>query len=82
MRHIQTTSSIPWMCEQNSDEVIQESSLMAIALIQVQLKFRFEETGDIKPGVIGGSKPKVATPEVVNKVIKSRQEIHSNEFIR
>ena len=24
---------------------------------------RYEETGSINPGVIGGSKPKVATPE-------------------
>lgn len=29
---------------------------------------RFYETGSIKPGVIGGSKPKVATPGVVNKI--------------
>lgn len=29
---------------------------------------RFYETGSIKPGVIGGSKPKVATPSVVNKI--------------
>ncbi|XP_071952886.1 uncharacterized protein [Antedon mediterranea] len=29
---------------------------------------RYYETGSIKPGVIGGSKPKVATPEVVTKI--------------
>lgn len=29
---------------------------------------RFYETGSIKPGVIGGSKPKVATPKVVNMI--------------
>uniref|UniRef100_A0A0K0E6V4 Paired domain-containing protein n=1 Tax=Strongyloides stercoralis TaxID=6248 RepID=A0A0K0E6V4_STRER len=29
---------------------------------------RFYETGSIKPGVIGGSKPKVATPKVVNSI--------------
>ncbi|CAD5218827.1 unnamed protein product [Bursaphelenchus okinawaensis] len=29
---------------------------------------RFHETGSIKPGVIGGSKPKVATPKVVNTI--------------
>jgi len=28
---------------------------------------RFYETGSIRPGVIGGSKPKVATPSVVQK---------------
>ncbi|KAJ8408696.1 hypothetical protein AAFF_G00253310 [Aldrovandia affinis] len=29
---------------------------------------RYYETGSIKPGVIGGSKPKVATPKVVEKI--------------
>lgn len=29
---------------------------------------RFYETGSIRPGVIGGSKPKVATPSVVQKI--------------
>ena len=29
---------------------------------------RYYETGSIKPGVIGGSKPKVATPNVVTKI--------------
>ena len=29
---------------------------------------RYYETGSIRPGVIGGSKPKVATPQVVNKI--------------
>lgn len=29
---------------------------------------RFYETGSIKPGVIGGSKPKVATPSVVDAI--------------
>lgn len=29
---------------------------------------RYQETGSIRPGVIGGSKPKVATPEIENRV--------------
>ncbi len=33
-----------------------------------RLSFRYYETGSIKPGVIGGSKPKVATPKVVDKI--------------
>ncbi len=36
--------------------------------------FRFYETGSIKPGVIGGSKPKVATPNVVTKIEDYKQE--------
>lgn len=38
------------------------------------LHFRFYETGSIKPGVIGGSKPKVATPEVVEAICKYKAE--------
>jgi len=30
--------------------------------------FRYYETGSIKPRAIGGSKPRVATPEVVSKI--------------
>ena len=32
------------------------------------LSFRYRRTGSINPGQIGGSKPKVTTPDVVNKV--------------
>ena len=35
---------------------------------------RYYETGSIKPGVIGGSKPKVATPKVVTKIEDYKQE--------
>lgn len=35
---------------------------------------RFYETGSIRPGVIGGSKPKVATPSVVEKIEEYKQE--------
>ena len=30
--------------------------------------FRYHETGSIRPGIIGGSKPKVATPKVVDAI--------------
>ncbi|XP_041485234.1 uncharacterized protein LOC121431658 isoform X2 [Lytechinus variegatus] len=35
---------------------------------------RFYETGSIKPGVIGGSKPKVATRDVVNKIADYKRD--------
>lgn len=35
---------------------------------------RYAETGSIKPGVIGGSKPRVATPEVERKIEEYRRE--------
>uniref|UniRef100_A0A0L8HRW6 Paired domain-containing protein n=1 Tax=Octopus bimaculoides TaxID=37653 RepID=A0A0L8HRW6_OCTBM len=35
---------------------------------------RYYETGSIKPGVIGGSKPKVATPKVVEAIARYKQE--------
>lgn len=35
---------------------------------------RYYETGSIKPGVIGGSKPKVATPKVVDAITHYKHE--------
>ena len=35
---------------------------------------RFYETGSIKPGVIGGSKPKVATSDVVEQITKYKND--------
>ncbi|XP_046852140.1 paired box protein Pax-5-like isoform X2 [Xenia sp. Carnegie-2017] len=35
---------------------------------------RYYETGSIKPGVIGGSKPKVATPPVVAKIASYKRQ--------
>lgn len=34
----------------------------------------YYETGSIKPGVIGGSKPKVATPKVVDKIADYKRQ--------
>ncbi|XP_067104216.1 paired box protein Pax-5-like [Osmerus mordax] len=42
---------------------------------------RFHETGSTRPGVIGGSKPKVATPKVVEKIIGLKQR-HPAMFAR
>ena len=33
---------------------------------------RYQETGSIRPGVIGGTKPKLATPEIEKKVSLTR----------
>ena len=35
---------------------------------------RFYETGSIRPGVIGGSKPKVATPAVVDSIANYKKQ--------
>ena len=35
---------------------------------------RYQETGSIRPGVIGGSKPRVATPEVEQKIEEYKKE--------
>ncbi|VDM35948.1 unnamed protein product [Hydatigera taeniaeformis] len=35
---------------------------------------RYNETGSIRPGVIGGSKPKVATPQVVEAIHRYKSE--------
>lgn len=44
---------------------------------------RYQETGSIRPGVIGGSKPKVATPEIESRIEdlkKLNPNIFSNEI--
>jgi len=35
---------------------------------------RYQETGSIRPGVIGGSKPRVATPEVEQRIEEYKKE--------
>jgi paired box protein 3/7 len=35
---------------------------------------RYQETGSIRPGVIGGSKPRVATPEVEGKIDEYKRD--------
>ena len=36
--------------------------------------YRYYETGSIRPGIIGGSKPKVATSNVVHKITEYKRE--------
>ena len=43
-------------------------------LCPLPLLSRYYETGSVKPGVIGGSKPKVATPKVVDAITKYKHE--------
>lgn len=35
---------------------------------------RYQETGSIRPGVIGGSKPRVATPEVEGRIEEYKRD--------
>ncbi|XP_050548176.1 protein gooseberry-neuro-like, partial [Daktulosphaira vitifoliae] len=35
---------------------------------------RYQETGSIRPGVIGGSKPRVATPDVERRIEEYKSE--------
>jgi paired box protein 3/7 len=35
---------------------------------------RYQETGSIRPGVIGGSKPRVATPEIENRIEEMKKD--------
>lgn len=39
--------------------------------------YRYYETGSIRPRAIGGSKPRVATQEVVNKISNYKRECPS-----
>ena len=42
--------------------------------MNTKFSFRYYETGNYKAGVIGGSKPKVATPPVVDAISKYKKE--------
>lgn len=47
----------------------------AVLMTVVMFPFhRYYETGSIRPGVIGGSKPKVATPKVVDKIADYKRQ--------
>lgn len=50
------------------------NALFSIHDISLFFYFRYYETGSIKPGVIGGSKPKVATPKVVDAITRYKHE--------
>jgi len=56
--------------------LIELSKLVLILMIQHLLTsyFRYYETGTIQPRAIGGSKPRVATPEVVAKIALYKQQ--------
>lgn len=47
---------------------------MTDANVFLALVDRYYETGSIRPGVIGGSKPKVATPKVVDKIADYKRQ--------
>lgn len=49
-------------------------SLLTLADPPAFPRRRYYETGSIKPGVIGGSKPKVATPKVVDKIAEYKRQ--------
>ena len=46
-----------------------------ISMTWVIIFLRYYETGSIKPRAIGGSKPRVATPEVVSKIADYKERV-------
>ena len=48
-----------------------------LTYVTFMMIFRYYETGNIKPRAIGGSKPRVATPGVVQKVSEYKRECPS-----
>ena len=48
--------------------------LFSFCHLTIVFIFRFYETGNFKAGVIGGSKPKVATPHVVDTISKYKKD--------
>ena len=48
--------------------VLEQTIWSSFSDYNIQYIFRYQETGSIRPGVIGGTKPKLATPEVEKTV--------------
>lgn len=75
MRYISAASSFAWLCFENIRTVTKLHISNSCSVLDVQLFcFRFYETGSVKPGVIGGSKPKVATNKVVDTIALYKKE--------
>ena len=49
-------------------------SIISSFLYSLIPRYRFYETGNFKAGVIGGSKPKVATPCVVDAISRYKKD--------
>lgn len=54
-----------------------DSRSVAFHLFDSTHTYRYYETGSIKPRAIGGSKPRVATQNVVNKIADYKRECPS-----
>lgn len=60
-----------WICKQ----LLVHGFVTDWLIIELCFSFyRYRKTGSINPGQIGGSKPKVTTPDVVNKVRQYKLE--------
>ena len=61
----------------SSMNIIEQSNGCALIVILYLSLFytrNNQETGSIRPGVIGGSKPRVATPEVEKKIEEYKKD--------
>ena len=47
---------------------------ITVAMTITTFLCRYQETGSIRPGVLGGSKPKLATPEIEAKIEGYKKE--------
>jgi len=66
--------SFDWPNKTGSDLVIFRDNSEFLTAVSQKILTRYEETGSISPGVIGGSKPKVATPQVVQKITEYKYQ--------
>jgi hypothetical protein len=63
------------MCLENSQPLSSKTPHAAhLKLKLIILIISTKETGSIRPGVIGGSKPRIATPEIENRIEDYKKE--------
>lgn len=76
MSNLTTIACLSRMCFQDSKPLSGKKKYSASLVSKVNLfsSLLIKETGSIRPGVIGGSKPRIATPEIENRIEEYKKE--------
>lgn len=73
--NLTATAGLARMCVEDSEPLSgMEKRPFCDSLIAHFLPCFIQETGSIRPGVIGGSKPRIATPEIENRIEDYKKE--------
>ena len=71
--YLGTWVSILTLCESRYLDIYTNLVCTRVSIL-ILFVTRYQETGSIRPGVLGGSKPKLATPEIELKIENYKKE--------